>query len=163
MSNSIGGKLGYQLGNRPVETIVAFILAMTLITWFSWKNQSVSLAVVTGFTLGIIADFSFRMMDVSAMAERWLLMAAVVVIGLKFGLAAFAMSIVGWLFFAAIHLCMVRLGNRLLGIHRVDRKIRRLPHVYYPNTRLESTRVVYCTFPIYFGAEVTPMSEHRYN
>lgn len=120
MSSSIGGKLGYRLGNRPVETIVAFTLTMTVIVWFAWKNQRISVSVVTGLMLGVIADFSFRIMGVSAVAEGWLLMAAVIVIGVKFGVVALAMSIVGWLFFAAIHLCLVLLINRLSDSHPFD-------------------------------------------
>jgi hypothetical protein len=115
--NSIGGKLGYRFGNRPIEKIIAFGVTGTAIVWFEWKNHSISLAAGTGLLLGVLAAFFINMLGVSAMFEGWLLMAAVIFIGLKFGAAALGMSLLGWLFFTAIYLGVVSLSNRLLDGH----------------------------------------------
>jgi hypothetical protein len=110
-------ELGYRYGNRPIEKIVAFGLSMAAVLCLAWKNQSLSVGAGTGLLLGVLATFIINMLGVSAMSEGTLVMLAVVVIGLKFGAAAFGMSILGWLMFSVVYVVVVSLTNRMLDGH----------------------------------------------
>lgn len=53
-------RLPYRFGNRPVERIIAFALTTTLVVWFMWKSQHISVATGTGLLFAVVATFVAR-------------------------------------------------------------------------------------------------------
>jgi hypothetical protein len=109
-----GGRLGYRYGLRPLEKIAAFSLTIAGVIWFAWKNQDLFRGVGTGLLLGVLATFIVNMLGVSPKSEAGLLMAAIALIGLKFGAAAFGMGLLGWLLLTGLMFGIVLLTNRIL-------------------------------------------------
>jgi hypothetical protein len=87
---------------------------MAVVICFAWKNQSLARRAGTGLLLGVLATFIVNMLGVSASSEGWVLVAAMVLIGLKFGAAAFGMGLLGWLLFTLLMFGMLLLSNRFL-------------------------------------------------
>jgi hypothetical protein len=88
---------------------------MAVVIWFAWKNQSLFRDAGSGLLLGVSATFIVNMLGISPMSEARLLMATIVLIGLKFGVAAFGMALLGWVLLTGLMFGTLLLVNRFLG------------------------------------------------
>jgi hypothetical protein len=110
----------YRFGNRPFEKIAAFLLTLTAIFWFAWKNETLSLSAGTGLLDGASAAFFIRIIGLRRESVKTgLLMAAMILIGLKYGITAFGAGLLGCLTFTALLIGMVLLGSAVLSIFKI--------------------------------------------
>lgn len=105
----------YYLGNRPVERICAFGLTVTAIFWFAINHQSIfSEASFIGLLYGVFVCFFVRMFGISAMYEGTVWIVVTILIGIKYGIKAAGMSVLGWLLLSFAMVLAINLANRVL-------------------------------------------------
>jgi|HubBroStandDraft_2_1064218.scaffolds.fasta_scaffold06667_11 hypothetical protein len=105
----------YYLGNRPVERMFALVLTMVAIFWFAINHQSMfSGASFVGLLYGVIVCFIVRMSGVSAMTEGSVWMVVTILIGIKYGIKAAGMSVLGWLLLSFAMVLAIIVVNRIL-------------------------------------------------
>jgi hypothetical protein len=109
----------YFLENRPVERIFAFGLTMAAVFWFVVNHRSVfSEASLTGLLYGVCLCFLIRMLGVSAMSEGTLWMIITVVIGIKYGIKAAGISVLGWVLMSLAMALAIVIVNGILSRKR---------------------------------------------
>jgi len=104
----------YFLGNRPVERIFAFGLTIAAGFWFVVNHRNFfSEASLDGLLYGVCLCFFIRMFDVSAMSEGTLWMIITIVIGIKYGIKAAGISVLGWVLMSLAMVLTINLANSI--------------------------------------------------
>jgi len=103
---------GYKYPHRRIEKTIAFFIAMPTGFWFAAK-LSLSERAALGLVYGILANYFLKMLDLYLPVEYWLLLAAAIAIGVKYGITGFAVGILGILYFQALALIMILIGGYL--------------------------------------------------
>lgn len=109
----------YRFGNRSIEKIAAFLLTLAAIFWFVWKNGNLSHTAGIGLLDGAIAAFFIRIIGLRRESVKTgLLLAAMVLIGLEYGVVALGTGVLGCLIFSGVMVGMVLLGSLVLSIFK---------------------------------------------
>jgi len=107
--------MSYFLGNRPIERTLAFGLTLAAVFWFVLTHRTIfSVASFTGLLYGVCVCFVIRMLDVAAMFEGTLWIIVTILIGIKYGIKAAGLSVLGWLLLSIAMVLAINLVNRVL-------------------------------------------------